>query len=95
MIDDIAKQTKYIGRTWRKVDMKRILIDEFADEMRSQDKPLTHDSSIIPSENGKRIIQLEIHSSEFLKTEASDFIEFLYAWGAMRSVVWTDPMEAR
>ena len=75
--------------------MKRILIDEFADEMRNHGTPLGHDSRIIPSENGKRIIQLEIRSSEFRVKEASDFIEFLYAYGTERGVVWTDPMEAR
>ena len=95
MIADIAKQSQYISRTWDAGDMKRILIDEFAEEMRNHGTPLGHDSSIIPSENGKRIIQLEIRSSEFRVKEASDFIEFLYAWGVERGVVWTDPMEAR
>ena len=95
MIGDIAKQTKYIGRTWDAGDMKRILIDEFADEMRTHGTPLGHDSRIIPSENGRRIIQLEIRSSEFRVKEASDFIEFLFFWGAQRGVVWTETMEAR
>ena len=90
MISDIAKQSQYIGRTWDAGDMKRILIDEFADEMRNHGTPLGHDSRIIPSENGRRIIQLEIRSSEFRVKEASDFIEFLYAWGDMRGVVWAD-----
>lgn len=90
MIDDIAKQTMYAGRRWNALHMKRILIDEFADEMRQQGTPLHHDSMLIPSENGRRVIQLEIHSSEFYVAEAAAFIEFLYAWGAGRDVRWSD-----
>jgi hypothetical protein len=73
--------------------MKRIMIDEFAEAMRQAQTPLHHDSRIIPSEDGKRIIQLEIHSSEFYVKEASNFIEWLYFWGAEHSVIWSD--EAR
>lgn len=86
MIDEISSQSEYAGKRWTAADMKRILIDEFADEMRNAGSPLHHDSRIIPSENGKRIIQLEIHSSDFYVKEAAQFIEFLGAWGADRGV---------
>jgi len=86
MIGEIAAQSEYAGKRWPAADMKRILIDEFADEMRNAGSPLHHDSRIIPSENGKRIIQLEIHSSDFYVKEAAQFIEFLNAWGADRGV---------
>lgn len=93
MIADVARQSLYAGKQWHERDMKRILIDEFADEMRNACSPLHHDSRIIPSENGQRIIQLEIHSSDFYVKEAAQFIEFLYAWGADRGVVWTEPKQ--
>ena len=86
MIGEIAAQSEYAGKRWPAADMKRILIDEFADEMRNAGSPLHHDSRIIPSENGKRIIQLEIHSSDFYVKEAAQFIEFLCAWGVDRGV---------
>ncbi len=86
MIGEIAAQSEYAGRKWNTADMKRILIDEFADEMRNAGTPLHHDSRIIPSENGRRIIQLEIHSSDFYVKEAAQFIEFLSAYGALRGV---------
>lgn len=89
-IGDIAKQTTYAGRTWKALHMKRILIDEFAEEMRAQKTPLHEDSVLVPSENGRRVIQLEIHSSDFYISEASLFIEFLNHWGAERGVVWSD-----
>ena len=93
MIGDIARQTTYAGRKWGAEDMKRILIDEFADAMREAGTPLHHDTDgrLIPSENGRRIIQLGIQSREFWVKEAAQFIEFLYAWGADRDVRLTEP----
>ena len=90
MIGDIAAQTTYAGKRWDSDDMKRILVDEFADEMRNAGSPLRNDTRIIPSENGRRIIQLGIQTREFTIGEAAQFIEFLYAWGADRDVMWSD-----
>lgn len=89
MIGDIAKQCDYAGKRWDDDDMKRILIDEFAEEMRLAGTPLHHDGRLIPSENGRRVIQLGIQSREFYVKEAGQFIEFLYAWGADRCVRWS------
>lgn len=95
MMNDIADQTEYAGKRWDREDMKRILIDEFADEMRKAGTPLHHDGRIIPSEDGRRVIQLGVQSSRFYVKEASQFIEFLFAWGADRGVVWAErEMEA-
>lgn len=94
MMNDIADQTEYAGKRWDRDDMKRILIDEFAEEMRLAGEPLHHDGRVIPSENGRRVIQLGVQSSRFYVKEASQFIEFLNAWGADRGVRWTDPEAA-
>jgi hypothetical protein len=91
MIGDIAKQTTYAGRKWDRDDMKRILVDEFAEEMRNAGTPLHMDTRLVPSENGRRVIHLGPPTSEFYVTEASAFTEFLYAYGAMRNVVWSEP----
>jgi hypothetical protein len=90
MVSDIAKQSEYAGKRWDDDDMKRILIDEFADEMRLAGTPLHHDGRLIPSENGRRVIQLGIQSRDFYVKEASQFIEFLFSWGADRNVVWSE-----
>jgi len=89
-IDDISKQTTYAGKAWDKDDTKRIVIDEFAEEMRLAGTPLHNDSRLVPSENGRRVIQLGIQSREFWVAEASQFIEFLFAYGAARDVQWSD-----
>lgn len=91
MVGDIARQTTYTGRRWDADDMKRILVDEFAEEMRLAGTPLHHDARLIPSENGRRVIQLGIQTREFYVKEAAQFIEFLYAWGSNRDVRWTEP----
>lgn len=91
MIGDIAKQWEFIGRKWHKDDMKRILIDMFANDMREIGKPLRHDSRIVPSIDGKRIVQLDLRSSDFTVGEASSFIEWLYAFGDEREIVWSEP----
>ena len=90
MIGDIAEQTVYAGRTWGADDMKRLLVDEFAEEMRSAGTPLHHDSRVVPSENGRRVIQLGIQTSRFRVGEAAAFIEYLYAFGAARDVRWSE-----
>ena len=91
MIADIAEQTTYAGRMWDADDMKRILVDEFADEMRQAGTPLHGDSRLIPSEDGRRVIQLGVQTRDFYVKEASAFIEFLFAYGGMRGVLWKDP----
>ncbi len=91
MMADIARQTTYADKSWDKEDTKRILIDEFAEEMRLAGTPLHHDGRLIPSEDGRRVIQLGIQSSAFYVKEAAQFIEFLTAWGAERGVVWSEP----
>lgn len=93
-IGDIAAQSEYAGRRWDEDDMKRILIDEFADEMRNSGTPLHHDGRLIPSENGRRVIQLGIQSRDFYVKEAAAFIEFLNAWGADRGVIFKEPVPA-
>jgi len=92
MIGDIAKQAEHIGRKWHQDDMKRLLVDEFAEEMRLAGTPLHHDSRVAPSFDGKRIVQMGIQTRDFYVREASQFIEFLYAWGADREVRWSEPV---
>jgi hypothetical protein len=91
MISDIAAQVEHIGRKWHTDDMKRLLVDEFAEEMRIAGTPLHHDSRVTPSLDGKRIVQLGIQTREFYVKEAAQFIEYLYAFGAERGVRWSEP----
>lgn len=60
MIADIAKQIEHIGRKWDADDMKRLLVDDFAEEMRLAGTPLHHDGRVEPSLDGRRIVRLGI-----------------------------------
>ena len=62
--------------------------------MRNAGTPLHHDGRLVPSENGRRVIQLGIQTRDFHVREAADFITFLYAWGADRNVQWSEPVAA-
>ena len=93
MIGDIAKQIEHVGRKWDADDMKRLLIDDFAEEMRLAGTPLHHDGRVTPSLDGRRIVQLGIQSRDFYVKEASAFIEYLYAQGAQYNVVWSERVE--
>lgn len=90
MIGDIAKQWVFMGRKWPAEDVKRILVDAFAAAMREAGTPLHHDGRVIPSIDGMRVVQLGIQTREFTKWEASQFIEYLSAFGAQERIVWSD-----
>ncbi|MBV8060511.1 MAG: recombination protein NinB [Alphaproteobacteria bacterium] len=90
MIGDISKQVQHVGRYWALDDMKRILVDEFAEEMRLAGTPLHHDGRVVPSMDGRRIVQLGCQTHEFYVGEASAFIEWLYMLGANHNVRWSE-----
>ncbi len=90
MIGEIAKQIEHIGRKWDADDMKRLLVDEFAEEMRLAGTPLHHDGRVTVSFDGRRTVQLGIQTAEFYVKEAGQFTEFLYAFGAARDVVCSE-----
>jgi hypothetical protein len=95
-IADIARQCEqFRDRSYDEDDVKRLLIDAFAHVMREAGTPLHHDGRVVPSLDGRRVVQLGIQSSKFWKNEASQFIEHLYAWGAENGVEWSEPMPLR
>ncbi len=90
MLGDIARQWTFMGRQWELDDVKRLLVDAFAQAMREAGTPLHHDGRVVPSLDGQRIVQLGIQTSKFWKAEASNFIEFLFAWGAENGIQWSN-----
>lgn len=90
MLGDIAKQWTFMGQKWHQDDVKRLLVDAFAEAMRQAGTPLHHDGRIVPSIDGQRVVQLGIQTSRFYKREATEFIEFLFAWGAEEGIVWSN-----
>lgn len=96
MIADIADCCMFMGRKWHKDDWKRMLIDAFVRVMRDEAKanghpdPFAGQGEIVPSLDGHGFVQLGVQSRGFKKAIASQFIEYLYAYGNENGVRWTD-----
>jgi len=84
MIDEIAQQASHLGAKWDAEDWKRLLVDQFIKEMNG-----VGGSKIIPSLDGTGIIQLGFQTRKFTKEQASEFVEFLHAWGAEHGIVYS------
>lgn len=90
MIGDIAKVALFMGGKHHQDDWKRLLVDAFAKAMRDAGTPLHHDGRVIPSLDFERVVQLGIQTKDFYKAEATQFIEYLYYYGAECGVAWKD-----
>lgn len=91
MCGDIAKQCTFMNEKRDLDDWKRLLVDAFAKVMREAGTPIHHDGRVLPSLDFERVVQLGIQTKDFYVAEAGQFIEYLYAFGAERGVVWTEP----
>jgi len=80
MIGDIAKQAQHMGAKWSAEDWKRLLVDQFLRE--AEDKQ----SKIVPNLDGTGIVQLGLQTRNFTKEQASEFVEWLYAWSAENGI---------
>lgn len=74
IIGDIAKQTQHFGAHWDTESWKRFLVDQWAQDTRHEP------GRVVPSLDGKRIVQLGRQTRKFTKEEASEFTEWLMAW---------------
>jgi hypothetical protein len=83
MIGEIAKQAQHLGAKWDAEDWKRLLVDQFIKDMNGLGA-----SKIIPSLDGEGIIQLGFQTRKFTKEQASEFVEWLHAWGAEHGVTF-------
>jgi len=83
MIDEIAKQASHMGASWDAESWKRLLVDLFCKYSGLQT------GVVMPNLSGDGIVQLGYQTRKFTKEQASDFVEFLYAWGAEHGIVYT------
>jgi hypothetical protein len=84
MIEEIAKQAQHLGAKWDAEDWKRLLVDQFIKDMNG-----VGGSKIIPSLDGTGIIQLGFQTRKFTKEQATEFVEFLFAWGATNGITYS------
>ena len=96
IIGDIAKTCTFMDRKWDADDWKRLLCEAFVAEMRSiaqvegQPDPFPGLGGVCPSLDGMRVVQLGVQTRDFKKKMASDFIEYLLAYGSNHGARWSD-----
>lgn len=96
MIGDLAEQCTFMGRKWSKDDWKRLLIDAFVRVMREDAKaegnpdPFGGQGEVVPALDGHGFVQLGVQSRGFKKGIASQFIEYLNAYGNENGVQWSE-----
>ena len=84
IIGQIAAAAQHLGAKWDAESWKRFLIDQFASE-----KGLGG-GKVVPSLDSQRIVQLGLQSRKFTKQQASQFVEWLYAWCAENEIELDD-----
>ena len=80
MIGEVAKQAQHLGAKWDAESWKRLLVDQFC-----KDNGLKT-GAVIPNLSGDGIVQLGLQTRNFTKEQASEFVEWLHAWGAEHGV---------
>ncbi len=80
MINDIAKQAQHLGAKWSSEDWKRLLVDQYLREVGEVQ------TKIIPNLDGTGIVQLGFQTRKFTKEQASEFVEWLYAWSGNNGI---------
>lgn len=91
MIGDIAKQVDFDGKKFSVDVWKTLLVDQFEEELRQMGIDLSKPGKCEISLDGRRIVQIRPSTTGFLVKEASDFIEYLFSFGAENHIEWSDP----
>lgn len=97
LIADIAKQCSFMGRRRDAESWKRLLVEAFVNVMREDARangnpdPFAEQGEVIPSLDGRRVVQLGVQTRTFTKRIATSFIEYLNAFGAEQGVRFTAP----
>jgi hypothetical protein len=94
MFADVARQVPFMGSMRDLETWKRLLVDAFSRIKAAEGDPVQGVGAIVPNLDGTGFVQLGVQTRKFSKRHASEFIEFLYAWGAENNVQWKDPAPA-
>ena len=83
MLTDVAEQLPWHGIKLTPDDWKLIFLDSLKRELR-----------MVPNIDGSGFVNLGRSSSDLSKSEMTDLIELIYAFGANHGVVFHDPESA-
>lgn len=90
MIGDIADTVEIEGRSYDLDTWKALLVDSYEQELFSSGDGLRHPSKTVVTLDGKRAVTIRPSTTDFLKAEASGFIEYLYSYGSEVGAVWSE-----
>lgn len=82
MLADVATQIEYHGEFRTPEEWKGLFMHACGKEVR-----------FLPALDGKGFVPFGMSSSKLGKSDFSQLIEFILAWGAENGVVWSDPKE--
>lgn len=93
MLGDIAKQVEFFGQKRDPETVKRLLVDAFCRVMAEDGDPIQGWGTVLPSLDGSGVVQLGVQTRRFTIRQASEFIEYLFAWGAENGVIWSEKID--
>lgn len=93
MLGDIAKQVEFFGQKRDRETVKRLLVDAFARVMAADGDPIQGWGTVLPSLDGSGVVQLGVQTRRFTVRQASEFIEYLFAYGAENNVIWSERVD--
>lgn len=83
LLTDVSRQVTWHGQRLRPDDFKLIFLDALKRELR-----------VVPNIDGTGFVNLGRSSSDLSKSEMSDLIELIRAWGAQHNVTFSDDIQA-
>ena len=89
LIGQIAKQAQHMGAKWDAESWKRLLVDSYCREKGIKT------GAVIPNLAGDGIVQLGMQTRNFTKEQASEFVEWLHAWGATNGIHFETPIHTQ
>lgn len=90
MFGDIARSCMFMGERQDVETWKRLLLQAFEAVKAAEGDPLSGGGRVVPSLDGKGVVQLGVQSRKLTKRHASELVEWLFAWGADNGVAWSD-----
>jgi hypothetical protein len=79
LLTDVSQQVEWYGKLLTPEDWKHV----FSASLRKL--------TVVPNLDGSGFVALGMSTSRLSKREFSDLIELIYAFGAEREVVWSEP----
>ena len=83
MLSDVAKQAEHAGRKYTPDEWKVLFMHALGQEM-----------TFLPALDMKTFVPIGHRSSDLSKSEMTELIELIFAWGAEHGVTFHDSLEA-